>query len=1435
MKTILNNLKAYNTQLTEDRIYVHFDKTLYEAGETIWFTAYVLDGQTLKKSTQSAWITMELRDPKGNVEQTHKIILVDGVAKGDFYIKKHWVGGQYQVRAVTNWIKNDENPAVFVKNITVQQTILPRLKMKLTFEKKAYGRGDEVVAKLQIKDNANEPLQNFPFNYDVSLKGQKYKRKPYETDNSGNATFRFLLKDDLSTTDCLVNVMINYQGQTESISRAVPIVLNNIEMGFYPESGDLINNLLSNVAFKAVNEHGKPADVEGIIRNKKGKIITTFSSFHDGMGSFELLPKTGEYYQAEITQPKGITTVYDLPMVLESGHTLLVEEVTEDFMTLSVQSTIQETIHIVGNIRGKNYFVESFDTLYSSKKITINIKDFPIGVLHLTLFDSQEMECAERLVFVNTHRQLNIDISTDKTQYQPREKVTMTLKVTDSNDKPIQSNLSLSVVDDQLLNYIDDDSSHILSWLLLENDISTKVDNPTFYFDKNEPKAKKARDFLLMTAGWRRFTWKQIRSGELPEIKHKKDEKIVSGKIFSYRQNWVSKPLRKAKVQIGNKVTWTKKDGSFTFKDVDIKENSKIKITKWRHQEGEYSISNYTDNYEMSIYKKTPIVRLIFDWILIFFRVIIWLILDLPLSLILRREIDVFNSSAWPWSWSNSSMNAITYSAGNIDCVVDDKVKISQPTQTVTQYLSQNIDTEQEIEVDNFSYDYGFYNSNKNDDNRFYWGREFPKQLYEEKKTVKKRTDFRSTVYWNGKVTLDKKGEGVVEFYNSDLITSFRITCEGISKNGLIGRTTQQYFTQLPFSLSTKLPHQLVVGDLVKIPLTLVNNTTATITGQVSVKTPNGLLPKGKLLDSITLEGKTGTTEFLAFEVVKKGKKDKLSVEFVSEGLSDSMEQDLEIVNYGFPVNISFASFKSAEIFHRNFIFSMDNIIKHSVTARLQVDRGILYNLTAGLKGLIRQPYGCFEQTSSITYPNILILQLFQLIPDVADENTIKAAKYHIKAGYERLLRYECKGGGFEWFGRGEGHGGLTAYGIMEFTEMKAVYDGVSQKMIDRTTKWLLGLRDGNGLYIYNKSGFIGKSKNVEEATKSLYITWALSEAKIEGLDIEMNFAYQKAMKTQNPYYLSLAANTMFNYGELEKGENLVKNLLRLQETSGKWTLNNNFVSMPGSRGLTLDLETAALAALAIMKSRNKQHPKLKRCFDYLKSSQNSWGNFGSTSSTVLVLKAFLEFSKEINDYSKNTGVVEIAVNQEVIKYTEFDSATHYEVVNSDFASVLQQGKNELSIKFSKTEMALSYNIGIDYLTSLPPKSPDCEIQLTMQLNETQIRLGETVRLSILIKNKANRQQAMTTAIIGLPSGLSLQPWQLKQGLDENKFDFYELMGNRLILYYRTMNANDIKRIDLDLKADIAGCYQSPASCAYLYYMDEFKDWTILEEVEILE
>lgn len=45
--------------------------------------------------------------------------------------------------------------------------------------------------------------------------------------------------------------------------------------------------------------------------------------------------------------------------------------------------------------------------------------------------------------------------------------------------------------------------------------------------------------------------------------------------------------------------------------------------------------------------------------------------------------------------------------------------------------------------------------------------------------------------------------------------------------------------------------------------------------------------------------------------------------------------------------------------------------------------------------------------------------------------------------GYNHLLTFEAKSGGYEWFGESPGHEALSAYGLMQFFEMSEVLSKV--------------------------------------------------------------------------------------------------------------------------------------------------------------------------------------------------------------------------------------------------------------------------------------------------------------------------------------------------------------------------------------------------------
>ncbi len=83
----------------------------------------------------------------------------------------------------------------------------------------------------------------------------------------------------------------------------------------------------------------------------------------------------------------------------------------------------------------------------------------------------------------------------------------------------------------------------------------------------------------------------------------------------------------------------------------------------------------------------------------------------------------------------------------------------------------------------------------------------------------------------------------------------------------------------------------------------------------------------------------------------------------------------------------------------------------------------------------------------------------------------------------------------------------------------------------------------------------------------------------------------------------------------------------------------------------------------------------------------------------------------------------------------------------------------------------------------------------------------------------------MTLARIGIPGGLTTQPWQLKKLRDDGVVDFYETRPREVIVYFRALAPDAKKDVDLDLVASVPGRYVAPATSAYLYYTSEDQSW----------
>lgn len=116
---ILSRLQRYHQERPQEKIYLHFDKPFYAAGDSIWFKAYLVEASLHTLESQSRVIYAELVDSAHRVIQRRILPATNGLAHGDFFLKEDLHQGKYLVRAYTNYMKNAGEEFFFLKEFSV--------------------------------------------------------------------------------------------------------------------------------------------------------------------------------------------------------------------------------------------------------------------------------------------------------------------------------------------------------------------------------------------------------------------------------------------------------------------------------------------------------------------------------------------------------------------------------------------------------------------------------------------------------------------------------------------------------------------------------------------------------------------------------------------------------------------------------------------------------------------------------------------------------------------------------------------------------------------------------------------------------------------------------------------------------------------------------------------------------------------------------------------------------------------------------------------------------------------------------------------------------------------------------------------------------------------------------------------------------------------
>jgi len=144
-------LNVYAEQFPREKIHVHFDRSIYNTGETLFFKVYLLTG--IEWSNVSKNVYVVFYDDNGKFLKETVAPLFQSSSKGSFDIPQDYSGDFIHVKAYTRWMLNDDSSFVFERNIPVNigKAAKQKIASKLTTRVDIFPEGGVLVNDLKSK------------------------------------------------------------------------------------------------------------------------------------------------------------------------------------------------------------------------------------------------------------------------------------------------------------------------------------------------------------------------------------------------------------------------------------------------------------------------------------------------------------------------------------------------------------------------------------------------------------------------------------------------------------------------------------------------------------------------------------------------------------------------------------------------------------------------------------------------------------------------------------------------------------------------------------------------------------------------------------------------------------------------------------------------------------------------------------------------------------------------------------------------------------------------------------------------------------------------------------------------------------------------------------------------------------------------------------
>jgi hypothetical protein len=476
------HLETFGKNIPQEEVFVHMDNTCYFAGDTLYFKAYVRRSDTGKLTNLSQLLYAELWNQEGYMLERHLVKLKDGQGTGSFVLNDSLYGGFYELRAYTRWQLNwgeYQHPHTWPAE-------------RWFFNKK--------MAKEFYRDYEKLYSRIFPVYDKPETPGL------YSHDMTERPHMRYFPTD---------------------VKKRPPVV------NLYPEGGVIVEGTRARVAFEANEADGE--HISGIMHlyGRGGQLLQEQRTENRGRGTLEFIYEPDVTYSAVFTSDSNVVIRQRMPKAEKDGCAVRTD-IQNNLLLLTLQprgEAANETLGVTVTVGGALHYFQKFRA--QDTQISIPTDSLPTGVAQVTVFNAQGRVYSDRLCFIRHQQDIKaaeMQFSDIKPQYEPFDSIHVAVE----NPHAAGSTISLAVRDASTSEYLYD-SSNILTEMLLCSQIRGFVEQPHYYFEKDDEKHRRDLDLLLMVQGWRRHNWITMATPGIFRINHPFEKTpVYFGAVYRY-------------------------------------------------------------------------------------------------------------------------------------------------------------------------------------------------------------------------------------------------------------------------------------------------------------------------------------------------------------------------------------------------------------------------------------------------------------------------------------------------------------------------------------------------------------------------------------------------------------------------------------------------------------------------------------------------------------------------------------------------------------------------------------------------------------------------------------------------------------------------------------------------------------------------------------